>query len=158
MPYSSVACLCLDSMLGVSGTWRQRRRKTPSRANTILQVQLRRSMGGARDMIVVGWKGGSPNNVTGGGYGMRIKRRDRDHHFRKGWSSVAIDLDSGGVVDIGLSKSFWGECIELRSASVGKWMLDHGLAPWPKGRPPRFILEPIGNRRFRLSRLSPFPQ
>lgn len=77
-------------------------------------------MGRAAEMIVVGWKRGLPNNVTGGGYGIRIKRRDRDHHFRKGWTSVAIELDSGGVVDIGLSKSFWGEYIQLRSASVGK--------------------------------------
>ena len=104
-------------------------------------------------MIVVGWNRGSPNNRTGAGYGIRIAREDRDKCFRKAWTSVTIELDNGDLVDVRLSDSFWSGCTELRRAKLGKWMLDHELAPWPKGKPPRLKLEPIGNRKFRLSRL-----
>jgi hypothetical protein len=31
-------------------------------------------------------------------------------------------------------------------------MLDLGVIPRAKGKPPQFDLEPIGNRRFRLAR------
>jgi len=104
-------------------------------------------------MIVAGWNNGKANNVTGGGYGIKIRRKDRDNYFRKRWTSVALELDNGDVVDVRLSPSFWRKCPELRGVRIGKWMLDYGLAPWPRGKPPRFQLEPIGNRRFRLSRL-----
>jgi len=103
-------------------------------------------------MIVSGWNNGKANNVTGGGYGVKMNHKDRDMHFLKTWTSVAVELDTEEVLDARLSPSFWRQCPELRSARIGKWMLDHRLAPWPKGRPPRFSLEPIGHRRFRLSR------
>lgn len=104
-------------------------------------------------MIVGGWHNGKANNTTGGGYAIRIRPEDRDNYFRKRWSSVAVELDTGEVVDARLSPSFWRKCRQLRGRELGKWMLDHGLAPWPKGKPPKFKLEPIGDRRFRLSRL-----
>ena len=80
-------------------------------------------------------------------------REDRDMYFQNTWSSVIIELDNGDLLDVRLSASFWRGCIELRNAKIGKWMLEQGLAPWPKGDPPKLKLEPIGNRRFRLSRL-----
>jgi len=101
-------------------------------------------------MIVTGWKAGSPNNRTGGGYGIRLTRRDRDIYFQKWWPAVDIELSGVGPVEVNLSRSFWKNCIELRSAAIGKWMLDRGLAPWLKGNPPRLQLEPCGDRRFRL--------
>lgn len=104
-------------------------------------------------MIVSGWNNGKGNNATGGGYGIKMSPKDRDNHFCKTWTSVAVELDAGEVVEARLSPSFWRKCSELRSATIGKWMLDHGLAPWPKGKPPRFQLQPIGDRRFRLSPL-----
>lgn len=102
-------------------------------------------------MIVVGWNNGSPNNSTGAGYGIRIAREDRDNYFQKAWSSVTIELDGRDLVNVKLSEAFWRDCIELRSAKIGKYMLKHGLAPWPKGIPPTLKLKPIGNRKFRLS-------
>ena len=104
-------------------------------------------------MIVTGWNNGSPNNRTGSGYGVRLKRRDRDDHFGREWQLVAVQLDNGKTVDVSLTGSFWRRCTELRSGVIGKWMLDRGLAPWPKGRPPRFRLERTGVRRFRLSQI-----
>jgi len=104
-------------------------------------------------MIVVGWNNGKPNNRTGGGYGIRIRGKDRDDYFHKTWTSVAVQLDNGEVVNARLSRSFWGKTRALWGREFGKWMLERGLAPWPKGKPPRLKLEPVGDRRFRLSRL-----
>ncbi len=102
-------------------------------------------------MIVKGWNDGSPNNTTGSGYGIRLRRGDRDKHFRPDWSSVSVELEGGGTITVNLTPSFWRRCTELRNPAIGKWLLDHGLAPWPKGNPSRMKLEPVGDRRFRLS-------
>lgn len=53
---------------------------------------------------------------------------------------------------VALSPSFWRRCSELRSAKIGLWMLENGVAPWPNRRPPRLRLEPTGEAGFRLSR------
>jgi len=84
---------------------------------------------------------------------IRIRRIDRDNCFRKTWTPIAVELDTGEVVDVRLSRSFWGKSRALWGKEIGKWMLQRGLAPWPKGKPPRLKLEPIGDRRFKLSRL-----
>lgn len=105
------------------------------------------------NMIVSGWSNGKANNRTGGGYGIKIRREDRDNHFSKTWASVTLELDNARVLDIPPSPSFWRNCPELRRKEIGKWMLDQRLAPWPKGEPPKFKLDPMGDRRFRLSRL-----
>ena len=105
----------------------------------------------AGKMIVTAWNNGTPNNKTGAGYGVKIKREDRDKYFQRTWSSVIIELNDEEVVNVKLSNSFWKNCTELRSAKIGKWMLDNGIAPWPKGRPPVLKLEPIDDRKFRLS-------
>jgi len=103
-------------------------------------------------MMVSGWSKGSANNRTGAGYGVGIKRRDRDRYFQRNWGSVEVVLDSGKAVDISLSEKFWTTCPELRSAVIGRWMLNQGVIPWPKGKLPEFDLEPVGDRRFRLTR------
>jgi len=104
-------------------------------------------------MIVSGWSNGSPNDSTGGGYGIKIRRKDRDDHFRRTWPSVIIEIENREVLEIIPSNSFWWNCPELRRKEIGRWMRDQRLAPWPKGKPPKFKLEPIGDRRFKLSRL-----
>jgi hypothetical protein len=30
-------------------------------------------------------------------------------------------------------RSFWRSCSEFRNTNIGRWLLDRGLAPWPKG-------------------------
>ena len=104
-------------------------------------------------MIVTGWNNGSPNNRTGSGYGIKLKRLDRDAYFSKGWPSVTIELENRDLVYPRLSNSFWKTCTELRGKKIGKWMLDNELATWPKGNPPHFKLEHLGDRKFKLSRL-----
>jgi hypothetical protein len=102
-------------------------------------------------MIVSGWNDGSPNNATRGGYGIWMSRRNRDGYFDPEWGSVTIELEELGTTEVNLAPSFWRGCTELREAAIGRWLLDRGLAPWPKGKPPRLGLEPMGHRRFRLS-------
>ena len=108
-------------------------------------------------MIASGWKTGSPNDETGAGYGIRISLFDRDEHFRRVWSSVTLELGEDDVVQVNLSNSFWNRCSELRKKEIGKWMLDRGLAPWPKGYPPQFRLEPCHTWRLPGRRRSILP-
>ena len=102
-------------------------------------------------MIVTGWSNGNPNLATGSGYGVRIATRDRDLYLRRQWSEVAVLMESGQRVRVTLSPSFWRRCSELRSAKIGRWMLDNGVARWPKGSPPKLRLEPTGEAEFGLS-------
>lgn len=62
--------------------------------------------------------------------------------------SVEIVLDNGEVVDISLSEKFRTTCSELGSSAIGRWMLDLGVTPWPKGKPPEFDLEPPATEGF----------
>ena len=103
-------------------------------------------------MIATGWNGSSPNNMTGAGYGIRVSRQNRDRYFRRGWPSVTIELENWGTTEANLTPSFWRGCTEMRGREIGKFLLDYGLAPWHKGKPPRLKLEPIGPRRFILNR------
>ena len=100
---------------------------------------------------VSGWSNSTPNDHTGAGYGVRVQYDDRDRYFQRNWNSVEIALDTGEAAEISLQETFWTTCPELRSSVIGRWMLDLGAIPWAKGKPPQFDLEPIGDRRFRLT-------
>jgi hypothetical protein len=107
---------------------------------------------GQGHMVVTGWNDGSPNNTTGSGYGIRISHKDRDRYFTQEWPSVTIELEGESVTEANLTPSFWRRCTELRGREIGRFLLEHRLAPWPKRKPPRLKLEPVGSRRFRLSK------
>ncbi|NOX20122.1 MAG: hypothetical protein GXO99_02510 [Nitrospirae bacterium] len=101
-------------------------------------------------MKVKGWNNGSPNTITGAGYGIRInKKEDRDRYFQKTWKEVIIILDDKKI-KINLSQSFWKKCKELRKKEIGRWMLEKGIAPWSKGNPPELELIPEEDNRFLL--------
>lgn len=104
-------------------------------------------------MIVAGWNNGSPNNITGGGYGIRVTRKDRDKYFKREWRSAIVKIGEGNIAEINLSDSFWKNCIEIRNKRIGKWMLDNRLAPWRKGSPPKFNLERMDDKKFKLSHI-----
>ena len=94
-------------------------------------------------------------HASGAGYGLKVSVADRDRCFRRDWRTVTLRLaaDSGFVdVEVNCAKdSFWnGTCRELIARDVGRWFFDLGLAPWPKGRPPRFDLSPIKPGVFRV--------
>lgn len=95
-----------------------------------------------------GWSNGTPL-PTGAGYGVRILRADRDLHFDPSWSEVIVELGSRWTT-VPLSESFWQNCHELRSAAIGRWLIENELAPWPTGKPPVVQVQPVGEHAFRL--------
>lgn len=105
-------------------------------------------------MLVHAWSNGSPR-PTGAGYGVRIALDDRDRHFDMAWVDIEVALDGLVSVTVPLSASFWRTCTELRSACIGRWLLSHNLAPWPRGNPPTVVLSPTHHNHFQLSLLPP---
>ena len=81
-------------------------------------------------------------------YGLRVSRADRDRHFHTSWQSVALTLPNGTQVQAPITPGFWNKCSEVRHADIGRWFVAQGLAPWPKGKPPRFDLAVLGPARF----------
>jgi len=106
-----------------------------------------------RQAVVTGWMIGAPNLKTGAGFGIRIPIKDRDRLFKKKWKSITIKLELGINFEAKLSKSFWGECPEIRNKWIGKWLIENDLAPWPKNNPPKMKLKSTGIRIFKLSSL-----
>ena len=93
-------------------------------------------------MYVTAWSNG------GTGYGLEIRESDRDRYFDPAWRSVILDLPGRGRVDVRVSPSFWRGCRELRSAEIGRWLHEHNLAPWSRGRRPRVVMEHVTGNHF----------
>jgi hypothetical protein len=109
-------------------------------------------------MVWSAWNNGAHRD-TGAGYGFKVPIPDRDRHFRPEWKTVQLELPSASASslhEINVSKkSFWSDtCHELISRDIGRWLIAQGLAPWPKGTPPRFLVESVGDRSFRILGLS----
>ena len=90
-------------------------------------------------MRVTGWNNGDWN-PSGAGYGIKLKRDDRDLYFDRSWRDVAIQAEGDGTVVLTLSRSFWSDCKELRKKEIGIWMRAQGLSTWPRRKPPHFEL------------------
>jgi hypothetical protein len=108
-------------------------------------------------MIWTAWNNGARHS-TGAGYGLKVDPLDRDREFRRTWQHATIQLPSKtGMIEVEVNvakKSFWStRCRELISKDLGRWLLDEDYAPWPDGTPPKFEVERIGGRRFRVRRL-----
>lgn len=89
------------------------------------------------------WAGGKTPS-----YGLRVSLADRDHHFDPAWQSAQLALPDGTQVIAPITPGFWNKCSEIRHADIGRWFVEQGLAPWPKGEPPRFELRVLGPARF----------
>jgi hypothetical protein len=99
---------------------------------------------------VKGWSNGQPRS-SGAGLGMRLRSEDRDRYLGPYHDEVQVRHgDTGEVVTLTLSDSFWRACSEFRSAAIGRWLLANNLAPWPKGAPPILDLEILEDGSFRL--------
>jgi hypothetical protein len=96
-------------------------------------------------MRVTGWA--NDNSA----YEVRIGKPSRQQCFRPEWQEVEISV-SGESQTYLLSETFWSTYPELREGLVHKWLLNEGLAPWPKGTRPALVLEPLGDNRFGLAR------
>ena len=87
---------------------------------------------------------------TAGKYSIRVGSSNAAIYFQKDWQTVEVEID-GKFYTFPISKTFWTTCPELRSRELKSWFLRHGLAPWPRRKPPQLILTPLGSNRFRLS-------
>jgi hypothetical protein len=98
-----------------------------------------------QDFEVVAWSNG------GTGYGLKISAVDRDAYLKRGWGSVDLYFPgSRQPTKVNVDKdSLWNKsCRELISKEIGAWFVANGLAPWPRGKPPRFKLVQRGPREF----------
>jgi hypothetical protein len=94
-------------------------------------------------MDATGWKGGT--------LGVRVGKENAARYFDRAWKIVHIDI-GGNIRAFPLTPGFWSDCPEIRGIAIQEWMERQGLAPWPKGRPPKLELIPLGGSHFRLKR------
>lgn len=91
-------------------------------------------------MIVKTWNDGSHSD-SGYGYGVRIKRTDRNKFFDRDWNNVIIHIGKlENSVEIPILDTFWTTCNELRSAKIGKYLIENKLNIWEKGKPYKLLL------------------
>lgn len=103
-----------------------------------------------KGLSATAWKNGSPDE-RGNGYGLKISAVDRDTYLKRTSGSITLHLPGAPrPVEVNIDKaSMWeGTCRELISREIGAWLIREGLAPWPKGRPPKFRLVPRNQRQF----------
>lgn len=106
-------------------------------------------------MIVTAWNNGA-HSRNGAGYGFKVAVVDRDLHFKPEWDAIVLELEGKEPFEVEINHdAFWSDaCRELHSPEIGKWLRMHGMAPWPFGNPPRFVLDPLEDNRFSVSRLA----
>jgi hypothetical protein len=107
-------------------------------------------------MIVTAWNMGT-HSRNGSGYGFKVKNVDRDLYFQKEWSSIVLVIEEETQpIEIALdSDKFWSENnYEIIDPAIGKWLRKNGLAPWPRGNPPTFGIEPLQDNRFKIIKLA----
>lgn len=98
-------------------------------------------------MHATAWHNGSPP-AAAAGYGIKFTNADRDRYFDRNWREVDLEMEDGQVVTVRLSLSFWRKCSEVRSARIGRWLLETGAAPWERRNPPGIAVMPLGGNRF----------
>ena len=110
-------------------------------------------------IIVKAWNNGE-YHPNGNGYGIRIGAKNRDEHFKRQWKTVSLELEGEPEsIDVNIDKpSFWDtSCLEIISVKIGKWLIKNRRGKWPRGLPPRIVMNHIGSNRFHLQliRLGP---
>ena len=100
-------------------------------------------------MRATAWNNGA-HHASGAGYGLKVSVADRDRYFGRDWSAITLEIPGRVAVSVPVAESFWRRCSELRSAELGRWLRDEGLAPWTKGQPPVLQLEKVEDNRFRV--------
>jgi hypothetical protein len=89
---------------------------------------------------------------SGGGYGFRISKADRDQHLDRRLGRVRLLITEPDVwAEANIDKDgFWGEHTVMIDKSLGQWFLRKGYARWVPGEPPVFRLEPMAANEFRV--------
>src|SRR5688500_7342304 len=97
-------------------------------------------------MHATGWHNGGPD-YEAAGYGLKFTAADRDREFNRDCAEIVLELGDQAAT-VALSPSFWRSCPELRSADIGRWLLDIGAAPWRRSSPPGFVVNHVDGNRF----------
>ena len=109
-------------------------------------------------MIVAAWNNGK-HHCSGAGYGLKVRREDRDKHFDKRWKCVLLKLrgKKGKIDYVAASidkKSFWDyRCRELTQVDIGIWLRRNTKIPWEKNKPPKLVMENMGGNKFKVELL-----
>jgi hypothetical protein len=85
------------------------------------------------------------------GYGLKLSERGRNAYLKREWGTIDRYLSGAAPpVRVNVDKdSLWNAtCRELIHAEIGRWFFRNGVAPWPKGRPPKCILVPRSEGAF----------
>lgn len=107
-------------------------------------------------MVVTAFNNGG-HHRSGGGYGVRIKKEDRERYFQNDWKTVFVRIgNTGCTAEINIDKrSFWTKsCGELINKEIGKWLIMNKHALWEKRKPPKLNLLPIHEKHFELRKYS----
>ncbi len=98
-----------------------------------------------QEFEAVAWNNGKT------GYGLKISAKNRDAFLQREWRTVNLHLAGRSEpIEVNIDKrSFWNDtCRELINKEIGIWFEEYGLAPWPKGRPPKLKLVLKAPRSF----------
>lgn len=90
---------------------------------------------------------------TGGGYGIKLRLKDRDKYFDKKYNDVILYLETSPqkiIINI-KKKSFWNSSRELSHSEIGLWLIANKKAPWPKNDPPSISLKYLGKNEFKAT-------
>lgn len=101
-------------------------------------------------MIGTAWNNGK-HHESDAGYGLKVSVKDHNRFFQRHWDVILLELERRDTpIEVNVNKkSFWGPMYhELISREIGQWLRENGYSPWPKGRPPKFVMEPLGDNRF----------
>lgn len=88
------------------------------------------------------WKGGT--------YGVRVGKPNAQKNFDKSWAIIKVNID-GKFYEFKLTSTFWTTCPEFRGGPIPAWFSRNKLGKWPKGKPHRLTLRPLGGNKFLLS-------
>jgi hypothetical protein len=116
----------------------------------IVPTQASGSQPAPNAIEVSAWKNGKFDGHKPISLGIRVGVVNVKKFFNKKWGVFLVEFDET-TVPVKPPMGFWADCPELRHPAIGNWMRRKGLVPWSKGIPPRMLLSPQGENRFRLS-------
>lgn len=110
---------------------------------------------GRKGFVAKAWSNGRKNKTGAAGYGLKVSIADRDMFFDRDWGTVKLNLvgsTNSCMAEANVDKcSFWnGICRSLITRNIGRWFIDNGFAPWPKGCPPKFWFAPTNEHEFEV--------
>jgi hypothetical protein len=85
------------------------------------------------------------------GFGLRLGCPLRDAWVEPKANSVELELPGGRILTITLTPAFWNKCPEFGHREIGDWLRSQGvMIPWPHGEPPKFEMERLNGRHFKV--------